>query len=121
MPRQPLLMCLEHIEEAFWPKTDTYLEQPEVTFTKQLLVLAEGFAAGEPLSASFATLAGVNGLNHARLRDAVVKVSRETYRHKLRRSDVSDPDQWQSVRRVEDEGWVVRHFESVLLRYPPAS
>ncbi|CAN0398017.1 unnamed protein product, partial [Laminaria digitata] len=57
----------------FWLKTDTYLEQPEVTYTKQLLFLAEGFKEGEAFSASFATLAGLNGLNHAGLRAAVVK------------------------------------------------
>ena len=59
----------------FWLKTDTYLEQPDVTYTKQLLFLAEGFKGGEAFSASFATLAGVNGLNHAGLRAAVVKVT----------------------------------------------
>ncbi|CAM9305707.1 unnamed protein product [Pylaiella littoralis] len=57
----------------FWLKTDTYIEQPEVTYTKELLLLAEGFRGGEAFSASFSTLAGVNGLNHADLRAAVVK------------------------------------------------
>ena len=58
----------------FWAKTDTYLEQPEVTFTKQLLLLTEGLKGGEAFSASFATVAGMNHLNHARVRAAVVKV-----------------------------------------------
>lgn len=60
---------------GFWVKTDTYLEQPEVTYTKELLFLAEGFKGGEAFSASFSTLAAVNGLNHPGLRDAVVKVT----------------------------------------------
>ncbi|CAM9611948.1 unnamed protein product, partial [Ectocarpus sp. 13 AM-2016] len=58
---------------SFWVKTDTYLEQPEVTYTKELLFLAEGFKGGEAFSASFSTLAAVNGLNHPGLRDVVVK------------------------------------------------
>lgn len=60
----------------FWLKTDTYLEQPEVTYTKELLLLAEGFKGGEPFSASFSSLGGINGLNHAGVRPAVVKVSK---------------------------------------------
>lgn len=60
---------------GFWVKTDTYLEQPEVTYTKELLLLTEGFKGGEAFSASFSTLAAVNGLNHPGLRDAVVKAS----------------------------------------------
>lgn len=59
----------------FWLKTDTYHEQPEVTYTKELLLLAEGLRGGEAFSASFSTIAGVNGLNHANLRAAAVKVS----------------------------------------------
>ncbi len=58
----------------FWLKTDTYLEQPEVTYTKELLLLAEGFKGGESFSASFSTLGVINLLNHAGLRAAVVKV-----------------------------------------------
>eukprot|EP00903_Cladosiphon_okamuranus_P011146 g10520.t1 len=58
----------------FWLKTDTYLEQPEVTYTKELLFLAEGFKGGsESFSASFSSLGGINGLNHAGLRAVVVK------------------------------------------------
>ncbi|CAN0345140.1 unnamed protein product [Ascophyllum nodosum] len=57
----------------FWAKMDTYLEQPEVTFTKQLLLLTEGLKGGEAFSASFATVVGMNHLNHARVRAAVVK------------------------------------------------
>ncbi|CAM9550595.1 unnamed protein product, partial [Scytosiphon promiscuus] len=57
----------------FWHKTDVYLEQPEVTYTKELLFLAEGFREGEAFSASFSTLGAVNGLNHAGLRPAIVK------------------------------------------------
>lgn len=60
----------------FWLKTDTYLEQPEVTYTKELLLLAEGFKRGESFTASFSSLGGINGLNHAGLRAAVVKASR---------------------------------------------
>ena len=45
-----------------------------MTYTKQLLFLAEGFRGGEAFSTSFSTLGGLNGLNHAGLRAAVVKV-----------------------------------------------
>lgn len=69
-----LAMIFTCPNQAFWVKTDTYLEQPEVTYNKQLILLAEGFKAGEAFAISFATLAGVNALNHARLRAAMVKV-----------------------------------------------
>lgn len=67
----------------FWLKTDTYLEQPEVTYTKELLLLAEGYKGGEAFSASFATLAGINALNHAGLRSAVVKVRHQRARPRV--------------------------------------
>lgn len=67
----------------FWLKTDTYLEQPEVTYTKELLLLAEGYKGGEAFSASFATLAGINALNHAVLRSAVVKVRHQRARPRV--------------------------------------
>ena len=67
--------CGTLLPAEFWLKTDTYLEQPEVTYTKEILLLAEGFKGGESFSASFSSMGGINGLNHAGLRAAVVKVS----------------------------------------------
>ena len=71
---RPLITDEQSPAAEFWLKTDTYLEQPEVTYTKELLLLAEGFKGGEPFSASFSTLGVINLLNHAGLRAAVVKV-----------------------------------------------
>lgn len=67
----------------FWLKTDTYLEQPEVTYTKELLLLAEGFKGGESFSASFSSVGGINGFNHAGLRAAVVKVGEVKHKRVL--------------------------------------
>lgn len=73
-PVQSLTYAAKTLLAEFWLKTDTYLEQPDVTYTKELLLLAEGFKGGESFSASFSSLGGINQLNHAGLRAAVVKV-----------------------------------------------